>query len=149
MPVSKKLLALHPISPGTVQLTSGFWGDRQVQNREVTIPYGMEMMESSGTLENFRLAAAGGSSSQYHLPLFRDSDLYKVLEAIAWERAHGPGPEQEKFFRSSAELLAQAQEPDGYLKYLRARRPAGPALPGRSDGPRALLCGPPVPGCGG
>jgi uncharacterized protein len=115
MPVSKKLLALHPISPGTVELTSGFWGDRQIQNREVTIPYGMEMMEGSGTLENFRVAAAGGSSAQYHLPLFRDSDLYKVLEAIAWERAHGPDPEQEKFFRSSAELLAQAQEPDGYL----------------------------------
>jgi DUF1680 family protein len=115
MPVSEKLLALHPLSPGTVQLTSGFWGDRQIQNREVTIPYGMEMMEDSGTLENFRLAAAGGSSAQYHLPLFRDSDLYKVLEAIAWERAHGPDPAQEKFFRSSAELLAQAQEPDGYL----------------------------------
>ena len=149
MPVSKKLLALHPISPGTVQLTSGFWGDRQVQNREVTIPYGMEMMEDSGTLENFRLAAAGGSSAQYHLPLFRDSDLYKVLEAIAWERAHGPDAEQEKFFRSSAELLAASSGARRVPQHLRARRPAGPALPGRSDGPRALLCGPPVPGCGG
>jgi DUF1680 family protein len=115
MPVSKKLLALHPISPGTVELTRGFWGDRQLQNRQVTIPYGMKMMENSGTLENFRLAASGGSSDQYHLPLFRDSDLYKVLEAIAWERAHGTDPEQEKFFRSSAELLAGAQETDGYL----------------------------------
>jgi hypothetical protein len=115
MPVSKKLLALHPISPGTVQLTRGFWGERQLQNRQVTIPYGMEMMEQSGTLENFRLAAGGGSAAEYHLPLFRDSDLYKVLEAIAWERAHGPDPEQEKFFRSSAELLAGAQEADGYL----------------------------------
>jgi DUF1680 family protein len=115
MPVSDKLLALHPISPGTVELTRGFWGDRQLQNRQLTIPYGMKMMEESGTLENFRLAASGGSSDQYHLPLFRDSDLYKVLEAVAWERAHGPDPDQEKFFRSSTELIAAAQEPDGYL----------------------------------
>jgi uncharacterized protein len=115
MPVSKKLLALQPISPGTVELTRGFWGDRQAQNRQVTIPYGMKMMEDSGTLENFRLAASGGTSDQYHLPLFRDSDLYKVLEAVAWERAHGADPDQEKFFRSSSELIAAAQEPDGYL----------------------------------
>ena len=73
------------------------------------------MMEESGTLENFRLAGSGGPSDQYHLPLFRDSDLYKVLEAVAWERAHGPDPDQEKFFRSSTELIAAAQEPDGYL----------------------------------
>jgi DUF1680 family protein len=133
MPVSKKLLALRPISPGTVQLTSGFWGDRQLQNREVTIPYGMKMMEESGTLENFRLAAADGPRDQYRLPLFRDSDLYKVLEAIAWERGHGPDAEQEKFFRSSTELLAAAQEPDGYLNtYVRVvqqgRRFEDPAM---------------------
>jgi DUF1680 family protein len=114
MPVSKELLTLHPIAPGAVRLSSGFWGDRQLQNRHVTIPYGMKMMEETGTLENFRLAA-GRSGAEYHLPLFRDSDLYKVLEAIAWERDHGPDPEQEKFFRGSAELLQAAQEPDGYL----------------------------------
>ena len=107
MPVSKELLTLHPITPGAVRLSSGFWGDRQLQNRHVTIPYGMKMMEETGTLENFRLAA-GRSGAEYHLPLFRDSDLYKVLEAIAWERAHGPDPEQEKFFRGSAELLQAA-----------------------------------------
>jgi DUF1680 family protein len=133
MPVSDKLLALHPISPGTVELTRGFWGDRQLQNRQVTIPYGMKMMEESGTLENFRLAASGGSGDQYHLPLFRDSDLYKVLEAVAWERAHGPDPDQEKFFRTSTELIAAAQEPDGYLNtYVRVvqqgRRFQDPAM---------------------
>ncbi len=113
MPVSKKLLAVLPVSPGTVDLSPGFWGDRQRQNREVTIPHGIRMLEASGTLENLRIAA-GRSTAEYSLPVFRDSDLYKVLEAIAWERAHGADPEQEEFFAASVELIAAAQDPDGY-----------------------------------
>ena len=114
MPVSQQQLALHPITDGTVALTGGFWGDRQRQNREVTIPHGIRMLESSGALENLRIAA-GKSSAEYRLPVFRDSDLYKVLEAVAWERAHGADPDQEAFFKSSVELLEAAQDPDGYI----------------------------------
>ena len=114
MPVSKKLLAVQPVSPGTVKLSPGFWGDRQRQNREVTIPHGIRMLEASGTLENLRIAA-GRSPAEYSLPVFRDSDLYKVLEAIAWERAHGADPEQEEFFAASVELIAAAQDADGYI----------------------------------
>ena len=72
------------------------------------------MLESSGALENLRIAA-GESNSEYHLPVFRDSDVYKVLEAVAWERADGADPDQEAFFKSSVELLEAAQDPDGYI----------------------------------
>ena len=72
------------------------------------------MLEESGTLENLRIAA-GTSTAEYKLPVFRDSDLYKVLEAIAWERSHGADPDQERFFSSSVELLEAAQAPDGYI----------------------------------
>jgi len=129
MPVSQKQLALRPvagspargspiaaspITEGTVEITGGFWGHRQRQNREVTIPHGIGMIEKSGTLENLRIAA-GMSTDEYHLPVFRDSDLYKLLEAIAWERAHGADRDQEAFFNSSVELLEAAQDPDGYI----------------------------------
>jgi DUF1680 family protein len=114
MPVSQRLLELQPITDGAVEIDGGFWGDRRARNREVTIPYGMRMLEESGTLENFRIAA-GSSSADYALPLFRDTDLYKVLEAIAWERAHGIDPEQEAFLRNGAELIEAAQDADGYV----------------------------------
>jgi hypothetical protein len=132
MPRSAQLLTLQPIALGTVELSRGFWGDRQVQNREVTIPYGMQMMEESGTMENFRVAA-GHSNAEYRPPLFRDSDLYKVLEAIAWERAHGPDPDQERFFASGVHIIDAAQEPDGYVNtYVRVvnhgRRFEDPAM---------------------
>jgi uncharacterized protein len=119
MPVAKNQLALHPVAGGpltggTAEITGGFWGDRQRQNREVTIPHGIRMLEESGTLENLRIAA-GMSSGEYHLPVFRDSDLYKLLEAVAWERAHGADRDLEAFFSSSAGLLEAAQDPDGYV----------------------------------
>jgi uncharacterized protein len=113
MPISKQLLAFHPVTAG-VTLKDGFWGGRQRQNREVTIPHGVGMLQESGTIENLRIAA-GRSSAEYNLPVFRDSDLYKVLEAIAWERAHGVDPAQEEFFGSCVELLEAAQDPDGYI----------------------------------
>ena len=113
-PVERRLLALHPILDGVIEITDGFWGVRQRLNREVTIPYGMKMLEESGTIENF-LIAAGSSRADYRLPLFRDSDLYKVLEAIAWERARGREADQERFFASSVEVIAAAQEHDGYV----------------------------------
>jgi hypothetical protein len=113
-PVEQKLLVLKPIVDGVVEIADGFWGARQLLNREVTIPYGMKMLEESGTIENL-LIAAGSSCAEYRLPLFRDSDLYKVLEAIAWERAHGREADQERFFASSVEIIARAQEHDGYV----------------------------------
>jgi DUF1680 family protein len=113
-PVEGKHLALNPIVDGAVDITEGFWGVRQTLNREVTIPHGMKMLEESGTIENFRIAA-GSSRAEYQMPLFRDSDLYKVLEAIAWERARGGAADQEGFFASSVEVIAAAQEHDGYV----------------------------------
>jgi DUF1680 family protein len=44
-----------------------------------------------------------------------DSDIYKTLEAIGWERAHGSRPDLATFAAAAIDLLAKAQDPDGYL----------------------------------
>jgi DUF1680 family protein len=114
MPVAEERLRLSPLRHGSFAIAGGLWRERQRVNRQATIPYGMGMLEESGTLENFRIAA-GTSGAGYRTPLFRDSDLYKLLEAIAWERSHGTDPEQEAFLAAGSELIAAAQRPDGYL----------------------------------
>jgi len=131
-PVATERLTLLPIARGQVVLGEGFWSARQQTNRTVTIPYGIAMLEQSGTLENLRIAA-GTSTATYAMPLFRDSDLYKLLEAIAWERAHGADEAHERFFASSTSLLASAQQDDGYLNsYVQVVEPdkrfANPAM---------------------
>jgi DUF1680 family protein len=44
-----------------------------------------------------------------------DSDIYKTLEAIGWELAHGDRPGLAEFADTAIGLLEQAQQPDGYL----------------------------------
>src|SRR5205085_12509351 len=51
----------------------------------------------------------------YRGPVFRDSDIYKTLEAVGWELAHGQRSELTSFAAEVAALLEQAQRPDGYL----------------------------------
>jgi DUF1680 family protein len=55
----------------------------------------------------------------YHGPVFMDSDIYKTLEAIGWELANDPDPGSRAalgdFAATAIDLLATAQQPDGYL----------------------------------
>jgi DUF1680 family protein len=51
----------------------------------------------------------------YRGPVFMDSDIYKTLEAVGWELAHGPRPELSSFAAQVTALLEEAQRPDGYL----------------------------------
>ncbi|HEY6498935.1 MAG TPA: beta-L-arabinofuranosidase domain-containing protein [Streptosporangiaceae bacterium] len=106
-------LALRPLAGG-MRLDGGFWGGYQALNAEVTIPHGMAMLEETGSLQNLRVAA-GLAADEYAMPLFRDSDVYKVLEAIAWQRQHGGDQARERFFDEAVGLLRAAQRPDGYL----------------------------------
>jgi DUF1680 family protein len=53
--------------------------------------------------------------SGYRGPVFVDSDIYKTLEAIGWELGHGPQADLADFAAATIALLAQAQQPDGYL----------------------------------
>jgi uncharacterized protein len=123
-PVAPVATARLALSPARVQVrfTGGFWGRYQDLNRRVTIPHGLEMLVQTGSLTNLRLAAdalgAGqraGHAPEYSMPLFRDSDVYKVLEAIAWERRHGRDEAQERFHADAVALIGAAQRPDGYL----------------------------------
>ena len=78
--------------------------------------------------------------------VFSDSDVYKWLEAIAWELGREPSAELERLARETTELVAAAQEPDGYLNSLVPGRRPRVAVDRPGDGPRALLRRPPVPG---
>jgi uncharacterized protein len=123
-------LALHPA--GGMRVSGGFWGALQQLNRDTTIPHGIAMLEESGSLHNLRIAA-GRADGDYALPRFRDSDVYKVLEAVAWERRRGTDPAQEAFLADTAGLLLVSQRPDGYLNshtevVLGGRRWGDPAM---------------------
>ena len=113
-PTASARVRLRPLDPTGVRILGGLLGDRQRVNREVTLFHGAEELERAGTLENLRVAA-GRSKGERRGMVFSDSDVYKWLEAVAWELGREPSARLEALAREIIELVAAAQEPDGYL----------------------------------
>jgi uncharacterized protein len=99
---------------GAVSVTEGFWAQKQEINRQVTLRHGYRQLEEAGNLNNLRLAAGQGEG-EYRPPLFMDSDVYKWLEAAAYELGNQRDPEIEGMADELIDLLEAAQEDDGYL----------------------------------
>lgn len=97
-----------------VSIEDDFWQPRQETNRRVSIPQSLDMLEQAGNLHNFELAAQGAREG-YSGPVFMDSDLYKVLEAVACSLATHPDPELDRRADAVIAQIAAAQCPDGYL----------------------------------
>src|SRR4051812_18917923 len=105
---------LRPVPLGAATITGGLWAARRQVNGEVAVPFGRERLESAGNLDNLRIAA-GTMSGEPRGPVFMDSDVYKWLEAAAWEYARRPSEELLEAQREITEIVAAAQQPDGYL----------------------------------
>ncbi|MDQ3811234.1 MAG: glycoside hydrolase family 127 protein [Chloroflexota bacterium] len=97
-----------------VTILDGFWSNWQVRNRDVSLLHGLRMLEQWGNLDNLRIAA-GQSQGQFRGPVFMDSDLYKWLEAVAFEMMREPSGDWVSRVSPIIELIEAAQQPDGYL----------------------------------
>ena len=120
VPVSPTSGALRPLGLDEVTITGGFWARRQEVNGGATIAHIGGWLEREGWLGNFDLAASGALPEGRRGREFSDSEVYKYLEAIAWEigrrtAAGLPTDELEARFRAVVARVAAAQEPDGYL----------------------------------
>ncbi|TWD79570.1 hypothetical protein FB561_0632 [Kribbella amoyensis] len=104
----------RPAGLNQARITGGFWAPRQQRNGERAIPSGQDQLESAGNLQNLRLAAGIGEGEAIG-PVFADSDVYKWLEAVAWEYARHPSDDLLKRQRELTAVVAAAQRDDGYL----------------------------------
>ena len=108
--------ALRPLGLDEVRITGGFWWDRQETNGTATLAHISTWLEREGWLANFDRAAAGTLPVGRRGREFSDSEVYKYLEAVAWELARRGGDATlEAQFRSVTARVAAAQEADGYL----------------------------------
>jgi len=105
---------IRPVPFTEVEIDDSFWSPRLVTNREVTIPYALQMCEETGRIDNF--AIAGGLKEGTHEGyIFNDSDVAKVIEGAAYSLALHPDPELEAYVDGVIGKIAAAQEEDGYL----------------------------------
>jgi DUF1680 family protein len=94
--------------------THGYLGAWQELNRQATLPHCISSLEGNGSLDNLR-RLVGKSSAAYKGMVFQDSDIHKTLEAVAWVLGQHETPELRAFLDSTAILLEEAQDDDGYL----------------------------------
>ncbi|MGN9843278.1 glycoside hydrolase family 127 protein [Nonomuraea sp. H19] len=98
-----------------VSVTGGFWGVRQAVNSAATLAHCESWMERLGWLANFDRVADGNTSPDRPGWPFSDSEVYKLLEALAWETGRTGDSEAEAAIKRLTVRIARAQDPDGYL----------------------------------
>ena len=106
--------ALTPVPFPAVHIDDAFWGPRLRINRTSTVEANLRQCEITGRIKNFAVAA-GLEKGKHEGALYNDSDVYKVLEGVAYTLADKRDPELEKRADAIIDLIAAAQRPDGYL----------------------------------
>ena len=104
---------LKPASLAKVVIDGGFWWERQRTNRKATIPVGYEQLKRTGRIDALKLDWKPGRPNEPHR--FWDSDVAKWIEAAASSLALQSDTELETEVDALVDLIAKAQQPDGYL----------------------------------
>ncbi|MGP5641147.1 glycoside hydrolase family 127 protein [Brachybacterium tyrofermentans] len=121
VPTAQATVTLRPLQPGAARITGGFWHTRQERNRTAGLRSGYEQLEASGTFRNFRIVG-GAEQGEASGMIFQDSDVYKWLEAVAFELGREDDPELRGMAREVTSMIAGAQQEDGYLNSVHTLR---------------------------
>jgi len=107
-------LLLNAISFKNVKIDDLFWNSKIETHRDRTIKVCIKRCEETGRVSNFAKAGGlikGGFEGIY----YNDSDVYKVIEGIAYTLMHMGNPELEAKADEIIEMIAAAQQDDGYI----------------------------------
>lgn len=104
----------YPIPFTEVEVKDGFWKEWIMRVGTKFLPHNFEYCETEKKIDNFRITA-GVKEGKHIGACFEDSDVYKVLEGTAYWLALQKDPEIEKTADEIIDLIAKAQQPDGYL----------------------------------
>jgi len=124
---------MNVLNLNSVKITDPFWLHYMELIRTKMIPYQWDVLndkadiviekerdadyipsEKSHAIENFKIAAGLKNGHHYGM-VFQDSDVYKWLEAVGYSLNQTYDIALKELADSVIDLLAQAQESDGYL----------------------------------
>ncbi len=114
-PVEPRAGALMPLAPGDIRITGGFWHDQQRLNASAIIWHCLAWVDRTGWLSNFDRTADGSLGADHAGIEFVDSEVYKLLEAMAWEIGRDGEGELADAYGTLVGRVAAAQDADGYL----------------------------------
>jgi DUF1680 family protein len=116
---------LAPVPFNQVTLADDFWRPRLETQRQTLVPYSFSQTHEA--LTDLQAAAellAGRTPDPMPPPhRYRTSDLFKVMEGAAYLLASRRDPALEQQMDAIVDVIAGAQEPDGYLNATRTLYP--------------------------
>ncbi|WP_198586881.1 glycoside hydrolase family 127 protein [Glycomyces xiaoerkulensis] len=98
-----------------IRLTGGFWERLQRSNSDATLRHCLEWMERLGWIANFDRVADGSTGGGRPGWQFSDSEIYKLVEALAWEYGRTGRAWANETLEALVDRIAAAQDEDGYL----------------------------------
>ncbi|MFI1993484.1 glycoside hydrolase family 127 protein [Actinoplanes sp. NPDC020271] len=101
---------LRPLGLREVTLRDGFWRQRQQTNRHRSFAHIEHWLEKAGWLKNFSAPPEERRGRE-----FSDTEVYKFLEAMAWEYGRTGDPGVKQRHQAIVARVVVAQQPDGYL----------------------------------
>lgn len=104
-----------PLGLDAAAITGGTWGPYLERNARVSIPHAQSWMEKLHWVGNFRSVVDGDIAEKRVGREFSDSDVYKLMEAMAWEVGRTGDEDMDRRFRELTAIIVPAQEDDGYL----------------------------------
>ena len=132
-PITQVPFTAVKVTPNT------FWADRIRAAREVTIPLAFQKCEETHRYENFKMAAytlqhpghEGLSTPKWDVAKFMgfsfdDTDVYKTIEGASYVLQTYPDAKLKQYIDSVLDIVAAAQETDGYLYTARTINPEHP-----------------------
>ncbi|MEO7018502.1 MAG: beta-L-arabinofuranosidase domain-containing protein [Leifsonia sp.] len=114
-PVQPTRSRLRPLSQAELRITGGFWAEKQSLNAGTIIEHCRSWMDRIGWIGNFDRAAEGTVAESHAGIEFVDSEVYKLLEAMAWELGRQSDARLQATFDDLVSRVAGAQDDDGYL----------------------------------
>ena len=106
---------ITPIPFNKVHVTDHFWSQRIKTNKDVTIPIAFSYCESTGRIDNFKIAGGLIPGKFKSESPFDDSDVSKIIEGAAYALSSENDPKLEAYVDSIISYMKAAQEEDGYL----------------------------------
>ncbi|WP_020568217.1 glycoside hydrolase family 127 protein [Neolewinella persica] len=106
-----------PIAFGDCRWTEGFWAEKLRNCEQTMLPYMGELLcgDVGHALNNFKIAA-GLKVGEHKGMFWHDGDFYKWLEAATYVYAQNGDERLIDQVNEHIAIIAQAQEPDGYLQ---------------------------------
>ena len=103
---------IQPVSYLNVHINDNFWAPKIKKNWKAGIR--SDLKEGSYEIDNFDIAS-GKKKGKRKGGVACDSDLFKILQGVAYSLHNYGDPELEKYVDSIIDRIVAAQQPDGYM----------------------------------